>query len=496
MLNTAANTAMPINLEQSILLVLVMGVQLTSGCSGPDPFGDWNDRELADRVAALSRSQPQHSAIVSRDAPQTPTDTPPPEGAGVNWFVTAALESNAEIRAARQRVERMREKIPQATALPDPMATFTFGELSETAAGLVDYDIGVQQSLPFPGTLDARGEVARQEVVEALHELKAVTDRVRADVHRAYWAYFDATREAAVLEQSRVLLTQIGSSVDSRVRVNRASQADLLRVSRRIAKLDNQLSALEQRRTTASAMLSRLMSRNGGQPPRPILTETDWYALELDRAELIGQGIHNNPRVKAAQARAGTFRQKLALTRIDRLPDFVVGVKYTEVADSGLSPIANGDDQFAGIIGVTIPIWSRKYDAAEREAMRGMGEALAGVRAAQDRVSFEIDESLARIEANEQTLRRLRERMMPDARQTIDVALTGYSTGDVTLLQLLEDWQDLLDDQVQEASVIADLYRSVATLEQALGDRLTSSTPRNDDPAAKAPDATEPEGAR
>ena len=156
------------------------------------------------------------------------------------------------------------------------------------------------------------------------------------------------------------------------------------------------------------------------------------------------------------------------LARRERLPDFVAGVQYGEVGD-GLAPSSNGDDQLAVTIGVTIPLWVEADDAAEREALRGIGEAAADARAAQDRAAFATDDALARLEADQQVLRRLRERMMPDAKQVIELALTNYRTGDTDFLQLLDDWQTLLGDQLQEARVVAGLHRTMADLEQALG---------------------------
>ena len=458
-----------------MLTALSVVMLLASGCAPSDPFAQWNDCELAERVEALTHADAVEASLVKTPGTALQNQAVPGD-VGLAWYVDQAIQSNAQIRAARQRVERLRERIPQATALPDPTASITFGQLAQTAAGQVDYIVGVQQSLPFPGTLDARGQVARQQVVEALHQLQTTVDQVRVDTQRAYWSYFDATFESKVLQQNRELLMQIESAVRVRVRVGQASQADLLRVSRQVAALDNQLSKLRQRQTTASAMLTRLISRRT-MSNLPAPQAVDWQSRVFDRQKLLRLGMQTNPNVMAAQARVGTFRQRLDLAKQERLPDFFFGLQYAGVSDSGLSQVADGQDQIAGTVGVSVPLWSGKYDAAEREAMRGMGEALAEVRAAQDRVAFEIDEALARIEANEQTLKRLRERMMPDARQTINVALTGYRTGEVNFLQLLDDWQALLDDQLQETRVIAALYRAAADLQQALGRELNATPP-------------------
>lgn len=456
------------NIRRTSISTLVVAVILLSGCSGPDPFDDWTDRDLAQQVETLSRLRPGDAGPVSANRDSGSPDSELPDEVELAWYTSAAMHSNPQISAARQRVERLRERIPQATALPDPMASVTFGELVQTAAGEVDYIVGVQQSLPYPGTLNARGEVARQEVVASLHALRAVIDRVTGDVQRSYWSYDGAAREAEVLEQNRELLTQIESAVLARVRVGEASQADLLRVTREGAAMENRITTLHRRQRTSSAMLARLTSRR--TPTKwPRVRSGMWVPIDYDAQGLRRSAMQQNPLVSEARARVQTNRQRLALARQERKPDFMVGVQYGAVSAGGLAPSANGDDQIAGTVGVTIPFWNDSYDASEREAMRGMGEALAEVRAAQDRVAFEVDEALARIDANQESLRRLQERMMPDARQIIDVAMASYRTGDTGFIQLLDDWQTLLEDQLEETRIITDLHRAMTDLNQAVG---------------------------
>jgi len=465
---------MVMNMMHTISKAIVGAVlaALLIACESSSPFAEWDDRALAERVRAYSRDggalPPPRS--VAGDSPQS-ADT-----ADVDWFIDQAIAGNAELRAARQRVERIRQRIPQARALPDPIASVTFGELAETAAGQVEYIVGVQQSLPFPGTLDARERVAQRQVVEALGELEAVLQQVRGDVQRAFWSYYAATREVEVLDQNRQLLKHIESSVNSRVKVAAAGQDDQLRVSRRLAAIENRISKAKQRQRSAMAMLVQLNGQGrGAAMPRPMVAESE--VGSLDRDKLVQRAMQTNPAVRVAQARAATYRSRLELARTERLPDFMVGLNYGAVRASGLSPVANGDDQFSATVGVSIPIWGEKYDAAEHEALHGIGEAIAGLRSAQDRSTFEIDDALARLEANQEVLGRLRERMMPDARQTITVAMKSYQTGKLDLLQLLDDWDALLDDQLDEARAIANIQRAAADVEQAVGGPLAAPEP-------------------
>jgi len=538
------------------------------GCASPDPLAAWADQPLAEdarrfHAGAAPNPRGRAEALVDRRGANastasssrraglagptggdraTPRASPDlsatvPQDAGVGWCVRQALGGNSQLRAARQRIERMRERIPQAGSLEDPIASVTFGELAETAAGQVDYIVSVRQSLPWPGELDARRRVARHEVTEALEAYASASRRVAAQVRRTFWSHAGARRERGVLDQSRSLLEQIRAAVEGRVRVGEASQGDLLRVSRRIASLENRSDELSQLQRTSAAALNRLMGRPAGsaipwpafnprreprgaprpeprrdppldprnaprlEPPNDPPTRqadapagraprqhadarenrtsppsdrrrdepTRLLTRRFDRSRLLRAAQRSHPQVHLAQAKAQTARARLGLTREARKPGFTLGVQYGAVGTDGLSPVADGRDQVAGAVGVSLPIWRARDDAAEAEAWRELGEALAEIRAARDRAVFEVDDALSRIRTHRRIFRRLRDRMTPDARQTIDVALAAYRTGDLNLLQLLDDWSALLEDQTQQVRTTAALQQAAADLRRVVG---------------------------
>lgn len=476
----------------------VLALSLIVGaCAADRPLRDWADQDLAQQVRAY-RAQgrlPATKAPPAAGHARAPSDADPaPQRAGPAWFVAEAIEHNAELRAARQRVAAAHEKVPQARALPDPMATLTVGELAQTAAGQVDAIIGLQQTLPAPGTLDARAQVARQQAKEAIAELAQTTLRIEAEVHKAYWSYDAAAAEAAVLEQSRMLLEQVREATEARVRVAAGSQADLLRISRRLAALDNRLTTIGQRRRTAAAMLNQLLSRPADAPlPGPTARSAEGPPGDdespRDRTTLIRAATQTHPAVRLAQAQTATATARLDLARAERRPGFMVGLQYGIVGESGLAPSANGDDQLAATLGLSIPLWTGQYDAAEREAWHGMGASIASVIAAQDRAAFEVDDAMARIEAGRDQLDRLHDRMMPDAEQTIQVTLTAYQNDELSQLQLLDDWQALLDDQLQAVRINAEVQRARADLARALG-RSDAAADDDDDDARPTPKPT------
>ena len=463
------------------LACLVVLVQ--TGCGAPGPLAAWKPTTL-DRPAVLTGA---HMAA----------DPPPPAEAGVLWYVGEAIESNPRIRAARQRVERLRARVPQAKAPLDPEASVTLGELAQTAAGQIDFVIGLRQAMPFPGTLDARGEVARQEAIEALHDLAAVVVEVAAETQRAFWSCVGAGREAAVLRETAALLAQIEAAVQARVRVGAGRQGDALRVARERVALENEVSRVLRRRETSAAVLTRLLSRPVSE--EPTAAELTWTVREFDVDRLRALARSANPDAAAARARVATFRQRLKVARHERLPELRAGLQYGAVGD-GLASGANGDDQFAVTLGTTLPIWFEADDAAEREALRGIAQSLAEVRAAEDRAAYLADEALAEITTDQVVLQRLQTRLIPDSRQVVELSLARYRTGEGDFLRLLDDWQVWLQDRRREVQVAAGLHRALVDLEAALAGPVPVPVPEpraaiESDPVDAPPAAPPAEGA-
>jgi len=88
-------------------------------------------------------------------------------GLALEALVAEALARNPEIRAAREREGALRERIPQAGALEDPMIGFGIlnvprnFELDEE--DMTAKELSLSQKLPFPGKLEAAAEAAGYE---------------------------------------------------------------------------------------------------------------------------------------------------------------------------------------------------------------------------------------------------------------------------------------------------------------------------------------------
>src|SRR6516164_944202 len=128
--------------------------------------------------------------------PSTTQDEPEPSPVlELTDVLREALEKNPAIQSALHAVEAQRHKVPQAKSLPDPEASVGWmGNLAPFSVQEGDPSsyrgVGVMQSLPYPGKLKLRGEVASQEVQMAQWDYEGMRRRVTADIKAAYYEYF------------------------------------------------------------------------------------------------------------------------------------------------------------------------------------------------------------------------------------------------------------------------------------------------------------------
>ena len=102
------------------------------------------------------------------------------ESLNVDRLVEEALQNNPEILAAKMKWEVYKEKVPQASALEDPM--FGFGIISlPTNFSFKEEDMtmkefSLSQKLPFPGKRPLMKEMAEKEAEAVYTEIQGKSE--------------------------------------------------------------------------------------------------------------------------------------------------------------------------------------------------------------------------------------------------------------------------------------------------------------------------------
>lgn len=390
----------------------------------------------------------------------------------VDDYVAAAVAHNPMLAAARARVRMLAERVPQETSLADPMIEvaplWRSGEASP-----MELMLGISQEVPFPGKLELRGRIATSQAAQAGAELAAARLQVINDTRRAYWMFYAAQRGIEVTQQTRGLLEQFHQIADANVRAGRAGQADVLRASVELANLDSELARLRQEKTSAAAMLNQLMNR----PPDALLpdpVETDPPQVALDLPHLLQQALNVNPRLARLREAVHTAQLQQERARQEWLPDFHIGVSYGFMGLAGAD--MDEDDEWGLSLGMNLPLWTQRRRAMQREARFEAQMALAELAEEQNAITFRVQDAAARAASQHEQVRLFRQRILPEAAQTVEASAASYRAGRGDFIELIDNWRVLFNYRLLYHRNVAALQQALADLDAAVGTRETEMT--------------------
>lgn len=408
---------------------------------------------------------------VGADAPPTLGGADSPED-----FVRYALFHSPEVERAYQAWRAAAERLPQVRALPDPRADFEYDFRSDEAM------IGAMQEFPWPGTLKRREAAAARGAVSAWREFEsarlAVAERVTIAVHET--AFLDAA--IGITREKLDLLASLEQVIRARYRVGTGSHPELIRAQVELGELEDRLAALLASRPALVAELNAALNRPTdsevgaiGRLPGRVVRES--------AAGLAGVARWANADLLALDERVEEQRRLEGVARLEGLPGFGAGVEYT-ILENEMGGGLDGDPVTLRV-GMTIPLWREKYDAAVREAMARRlaishereGQANR-VSAEVSRAWFEHTDAHRRVGLYERTL-------IPKAEESLRASLVGFRAGDTSFLDLLDTERTLLEFAMSAERARADRAIALAKLNRLVGTAIPTDPadePTEDEP--------------
>lgn len=382
----------------------------------------------------------------------------------------AALKSNPEILSARRNHEAASARIWQAASLDDPMLEFEYNKMvaDRMLSGDPMKSYAISQDIPFPTKLYLRARIASKLARMAYENYKAKEIEITARVKAAYAELFLIYRTLEIMREDKDVLRQFSSVVTKKYSTAEASQADALKAQIELARVDNELIMLEQRRLTARARLNVLMNIDPNEESGVPSSEPPVkFTHSLENFYITAKS--NNPELKAY--RYGIERGKAAydLSLNEFMPDFKVKFQQMVRRDRV------DENMWAGMLGVTVPLWFFEKQAFGVKEMRSELEMLkAEYDAKQNMVLFDVRDSFARIEANMKVVELYETAFLPQADQTVSATLRSYESGKADFLTLLDSQRMLIEFKLDHYKAILELRIALADLERAAGTDLNA----------------------
>jgi outer membrane protein, heavy metal efflux system len=439
------------------------------GCSG-----------IAIRPAALTEppvepgrpgEQPMRGA--SRVAPNASTTTLPAD-ADLDTCVRFAMAHSPVLDAAYQRWRAALERVPQATALPDPRLGFgiVLDQVDENAERMGER-YSISQMFPWFGKLALRGDMATEAArVEALR-FEAARLQLVERVTRAWYEYAFLIQAADIARENRDLLSRLEAVARSRYRAGAAPLADVNRAQLELGRLDDRVRSLQDMLLPVAAELNIALGRPALAPlPRPsapsgqslpALPQRDdraWLAVARER----------NPDLQASRHQFAREERSVELARKEYYPDITLGLEYARDGAARMARMdGGGADMLVGVVSISVPLRRGRIAAGVREAEARLDGAMRELQARELDLEAAVSNALFNYRDSGRRLNLYGSTLLPTARQAMSTTEAAYRAGAAGFSDLVDAQRVLLEFELARERAAADRAGAVARIHALLG---------------------------
>ncbi len=450
------------------ILVAALAIIALMGCRSPQTI-----------LQTLQHSDPCFTETSRATEPVVSTS----ESGNIEEYVQLGLQRNPRLQEAQHKIEAIRHRIPQVLSLPDPMVnTTTHLSPIETAAGRQAFALGVSQKFTNAQRRATKAAIVSDEVAAAESDLIRIQLEIAEKIRTACYQLLFIRKSIEITKEDAESLAQIAEVIQRQYEVKQSvTQQDVLNVQVEQSKVENQLTELQQKEKSFQARLARLLHVDPSSQLQ-ILDQLQTQTQHLDVDALIASAVQTRPDLQSQLANISRDGKKIHLAQLEEKPDFTVGLNWIATSDSGISPVANGDDALLLGIGFNLPVYKSRIRAGICEAQANRRASQSKLDSLQDIVAEEVFDLVAKLESNQQTLELIRNDIIPKAQRTLDLAIDEYSTDEIEYVQLIANWRSVLRYRVTEAGLqsqnsqlLASLTRSVGQLEPIQSDGIVNS---------------------
>lgn len=385
-------------------------------------------------------------------------------------LLRAAWTTNPTLIARRLEAAAAATRPAQATALPDPMVMAGYRPLAVRGAdGVVPSQVMAEQMIPNARRRRLAGEVAAYAADVATAEVAAAYLEVAYGLRTAYYELALRQAQERLVAGFIARLRDFEAVATVRYEVGRGDQPSILKAQVERLRLERQRLAWAAAAAAARAQLARL----SGLP----LLAHDTLRLAppalppIPAPEAVEDALARRPEAVALRTRAARAEAAVDLARAAFLPDFKVGVGFMDMMsmDGGVRPFQDLDARFALQAGLVVPLWKAPRRAALDEARLEQGAVAARYDVLALEVETEAAALRARLEEAAAALALYEEALLPQAETTVASTLSGYTTGQIGFLDLLDAERMRLELRLDYEATRAAYLQAHAALLRTLG---------------------------
>jgi len=396
-------------------------------------------------------------------------------------LIDTLLAESPQIVSVWARSRSWYERVLQEKSLPDPQLTYRyFAKTPETRVGPQDHWLEFNQGVPWGGKRRLQARRAESLASGTTWEAEDVERRLVAQLKRVYFEAAYLQEALTVNSEEQELQRRFESIALRRYSTGQGIQQSVIKIQTDISRLDDRDTELRAQLLAVFRRIAELI----GRPDSPLVLQPIKLSLpsvNYDRDELERLAVAEHPRVHAVEQRVEADQLWAERRKLESRPDFRFGVGYIFVGDredlAGVSnpPEDNGKDVLALTAGINLPVYRKRIRAGvaeARESERANEELLGAVR---DRLRFDVQEALLRLDSLSERGRLFREVIIPQAEESLASAEAAYTTDRLSFFDLLDAERILFQSRLSYHRLVSDLWVALADLELSVARSFPTS---------------------
>jgi outer membrane protein TolC len=377
-------------------------------------------------------------------------------------YLEMAAKNNPGLQSKYKEFEAALQKIPQVNALPDP--SFSFGYFIspvETRVGPQHAKFSLSQMFPWFGTLEAKGDAAALMAAAKYQLFLEARNKLYFDVAAAYYPLYELQQMQEIERENIEILESYKTIATRKFENGAAPMVDVLRVDIMLKDSRTTLEILNEKERALVSTFNNLLNRNENEDV--IIADTlPAAAVEIEAVK--DSLLLRNPTINALDLKTKASKANEIVAQKQGLPNIGVGLDYVVVGErSDMSVAGAGKDVLMPMVSVSIPLFRKKYDAAEKEAQLMQESYSLQKENVLNSLSSEFDRTLFDITQQLELLKLYREQVTT-TQQSLNLLFSSYGNSGKEFEEVLRMQQQLLKYEKTMATAEAQYQIALAKL--------------------------------
>jgi len=347
----------------------------------------------------------------------------------LDGYLKIGAENNPGLKAKFSEYNSALEKVPQVGALPDPMLSFGyFITPVETRVGPQQAKIGISQMFPWFGTLNAKEAVVIQQAKVKYEIFEEAKSKLFFEIKSAYYNLYFVQKGIDITRENITILNTLQQLTLIKVETGKSSVVDEMRVEMERNELENQLAGLLDTKWVLEVSFNKLM--NQPVESRIVVPGALWdEKLAFSKEILLDSISSKNHLIKQLEYKMASWQKQERAAHKLGSPKISIGLDYILIGNSD-NPMAGNESGKDAIlfpkIGITVPLYRKKYKAMVKEASFNIEAAQFQKEDQQNQLTILLEKGYTNYKDGERRIV-LYQKQLKLAEKSLAILITSYS---------------------------------------------------------------------